>query len=165
MRPAVLLGCSLALALPSFASAGGVPRLATQDPDQPLLVRPSVVSYTGDGTGYLGGRTTTPRHFDSGSLHWLYWKPARALARGFDWINNCRPFCARGTFHRFRATVRAWRPRHGRFTRMTIKARIGGRIRYDHRRLIVTPASSYEGEYFPTSYSWGICGLRFTPDC
>ena len=130
-------------------------RLATQDIDKPLQVRPRLVSYTGDGTGYLAGRKSSPKNYERGGLSWLRWSHQSAVARGFDWLNNCRPSCADGRFSKHRATVLARRPRHGLFTRLVIKFRFRGGWRFDHRALIY--ASGY--------YSWGICGNRFTPSC
>lgn len=139
--------------------------LATQNPEDELQVRPSVIDYTGDGTAYLGGRATAPGHLDRGGLNWIAWKRGFAVARGFAWLNSCRPDCAHGHFSPHRATVRARRPRYGRFTRMTIELRFGGRHRFDHRRLLHSPPSEYDGEYFPGYWLWGICGIRFTPAC
>lgn len=147
------------------ASAQAPPRLATQDPEDQLQVRPAVVSYTGDGTGYLGGRTTSPGHLDRGGLNWISWKHGLAVAHGFAWLNDCRPDCARGHFSPHRAMVRARRPRHGRFTRMTIKFRYAGRYRYDHRSLAHSPPSEYDGEYFPGYWYWNICGSPYTSRC
>jgi len=45
---------------PATASAHAEIKLATQGVEEPLQVEPSVVAYTGDGTGYLGGRVTSP---------------------------------------------------------------------------------------------------------
>jgi hypothetical protein len=142
-------------------------RLATQELEgRPLQVRPATVAYTGDGTGYLGGRDDNPRHpHRGGGLHWVAWKKTFALAHGWDWLNNCRPDCARGSFHRFRAIVRARRPRHGLFTRMTIKTHFRGRWIFDHRKLQYTPPQRYGNEVFPAAWFWGICGARFTSRC
>jgi hypothetical protein len=143
-------------------------RLATQIPETPLQVRPSFIGYTGDGTGYLGGLEDDPRRQPSdagGGLHWLSWGPRSALARGWDWLNDCRPDCARGRFHRFPTIVRARRPRHGLFTRMTIKTDIHGRWSYDHRILAYSPPQRIGDENFPAFWSWGICDARFTPRC
>jgi hypothetical protein len=43
----------------------------------------------GDGNEVLAG------------LSWSRWSPGRAIARGMDWINNCEPDCARGTYHSY----------------------------------------------------------------
>jgi len=146
-------------------AAGQQVELATQDPEDELQVRPRIVSYTGDGTGYLGGRASRPGHQDHGGLRWRSWKRGSAFATGFAWLNNCRPDCARGHFHPYRATVRVRRPQHAIFTRMTIKFRFHGHQTYDHRALQHAASSEYEGEYFPGYYYWGICGDRYTPAC
>lgn len=151
------------------ATEAGQVRLATQLEEAPLQVRPPFIGYTGDGTGYLGGRSDDPRQVVDGTLrgglHWLTWGSRAALAHGWDWLNNCRPDCADGSFHRFKAIVRARRPRHGLFTRMTIKTKIGGRWRYDHRILDYSPPETIGGEQFPAFWDWGICGSRFTRRC
>jgi hypothetical protein len=130
-------------------------RLATQAVEDPLQVEPRTVSYTGDGTGYLGGRTTSPRHPDHGGLQWLSWGGVAAQARGYAWLNDCRPSCANGHFHRHRAIIRVRRPRHGLYTRLTIKFKYQNRWAYDHR--ILEKIGSY--------YVWGICGPRYTKPC
>jgi hypothetical protein len=50
-----------------------------------------------------------------------------AFGRGFEHINNCKPNCAAGKFHRYRVLITLWRPRlqaHHRgllhFTRLTV---------------------------------------------
>lgn len=155
MRVIVLALAVLLVCGPAAASAQAEIRLATQGVEEPLQVEPPVVAYTGDGTGYLGGRTTSPGHLDRGGLHWLSWGGPSALAHGYAWLNDCRPDCARGTFHRHRAVIRARRPRHELYTRMTIKFRYQGRWAYDHRIL----------EYAAGYYVWGICGSRYTRPC
>jgi hypothetical protein len=140
-------------------------RLATQDGEHPLQIRPALVSYTGDGTGYLAGRVSRPGNLDRGSLRWRSWKRRSGFATGYAWINNCRPSCAGGHFSKHRATVRVRRPRHGIFTRMTIRFRYGARHIVDHRALRHVPASSYEGTYYPGYYEWTICGNHYTGPC
>jgi len=143
------------LCLCGAASAQAEIRLATQAVEEPLQVEPAIVSYTGDGTGYLGGPDTTPSNLDGAGLRWLSWGGPIAIARGFAWLNDCRPYCARGRFHRHKAIVRVRRPRHGLYTRMTIKFKYQHRWAYDHRIL------EYLGDY----YVWGICGSRYTKPC
>lgn len=140
-------------------------RLATQDPEDPLQVEPRVIGYTGDGTGYLGGRKTPPGQGENGGLRWLSWGRRAAAARGYAWLNDCRPDCARGRFHPFRARIRVRRTRHGLFTRLIIKLRYRSRWVYDHRSLRHVPGSYYEGEYYPGYYEWDICGSRYTKPC
>jgi hypothetical protein len=154
-RASWLVILALVLIFPTTVAAAQPVRLATQDSERPLQVRPKLVSYTGDGTGYLAGRQSSPRHEDQGGLRWLSWGKAGALARGFAWLNNCRPSCANGHFSPHKAIVRARRPRHGLFTRLVIKFRYAGRWRFDHRAL----------NYVAGYYVWGICGGRYGPPC
>lgn len=166
MRGVAALVAFLFLAMAAQAGAASTVRLATQDEEAPLQVRPATIGYTGDGTGYLGGRGSRPRaHLDRGGLHWLHWGRRSALAHGWDWLNDCRPDCAGGHFHPFPAIVRARRPRHGLFTRLTIETRLGGRWRFDHRKLGYTPPQQYGEESFPAFWFWEICGNRYTSPC
>lgn len=142
-----LLALAAALAGPAVAEQAALPKLATQMPGEELQLRPAVVSYTGDGTGFLGGRATSPpEHLDRGGIRWLSWTARSAFGRGFAWINDCRPDCAGGRFSKHRATVRATRPRNGLFTRMVITYRWDGRRLHDHRAL----------EHAAGFYFWGV---------
>jgi hypothetical protein len=71
-------------------------------------------------------------------LRWRGWNRATAKARGYAWVNDCVPYCAAGTFHRYRVRVRASRIRRCshdddryRYTRL--------RITYPGRRLAGIP--------------------------
>jgi hypothetical protein len=144
---ALVLTLLLVAAAPAAGAPDSLPQLATQMPEDELQVRPPIVSYTGDGTGFLGGRTSSPpRHLDRGGIDWVSWTQRSAFGRGWVWINDCRPYCAAGHFHKARATVRASRPRDGLFTRLTIAYRWGGRDYRDHRVL----------EHAAGFYFWGI---------
>ena len=100
-----------------------------------LLVRPAQIIYTGDGSGILGG-------FDGGKgrgfghLTWTKWTTGSAYGHGADWIDDCRPDCADGTFTAHRATVNAFRPRDGRFTRLTISTSYRGKPLASHMKLV-----------------------------
>jgi hypothetical protein len=161
----VCLSILIGLAAPAAPAVASEVTLATQDADHPLQVRPRLVSYTGDGTGYLAGRTTDPHHLGRDGLHWRSWKAGSGFARGYAWINNCRPSCANGHFSKHRAGVRVRRPRSGHFTRMTIRYRYAGRHIVDHRALQYIPPSQYGDESFPGYFVWGICGGRYGTPC
>ncbi|MFB7915586.1 hypothetical protein [Streptomyces sp. NPDC056061] len=45
------------------------------------------------------------------SLRWTRWGPESAVGSGLDAVNDCRPYCAAGTFHTYPVTVRLDRPR------------------------------------------------------
>lgn len=100
-----------------------------------LLVRPAQIVYTGDGGGILGG-------FDGGKgkgfghLRWTRWTTGSALGHGANWIDGCRPNCAQGTFTPHAATVNAFRPQDGRFTRLTITSSYHGQPLVNRLKLV-----------------------------
>ncbi len=44
-------------------------------------------------------------------LRWDSWGPASAVGQGVEWLNNCKPDCASGTFHHHSVPVLFWRIR------------------------------------------------------
>ncbi|MHB1835433.1 MAG: hypothetical protein ACYCXW_10740 [Solirubrobacteraceae bacterium] len=127
MKLASLPAVVLAVTLSGNASAASLPVLPTElTGRQALEVRPPVIDFTGDGSGFLGGRTrrasiSKPRLKtlrDFGRLHWSSWTGADARATGAVWLDNGIPDEASGTFYRYNVEVRAFRPRHGIFTRL-----------------------------------------------
>ncbi|MFD3617915.1 hypothetical protein ACFWWT_22275 [Streptomyces sp. NPDC058676] len=61
------------------------------------------------------------------SLRWARWDAASAQAKGINWVNDCKPYCAAGTFHSYRVVVRldhpqSWKkdPQEKRYARMTL---------------------------------------------
>ena len=63
-----------------------------------LRIKPSVILYTGDGTGALGGlrRGDSRMMREFGRLRWLSWTSSHAEGVGDDWIDICDPDCAGG---------------------------------------------------------------------
>jgi hypothetical protein len=107
----------------SGGQAGVLPRVPVYE-DAPLhgkglQVRPYQIVNTGDGSGVLSGASL--RH---GKLRWSVWNGSEGLGRGDDWLDDCNPDCARGTFHAYPANIKVFRPRtlggYYVFTRMTI---------------------------------------------
>jgi hypothetical protein len=96
---------------PTAVSADRLPGLQTTNAGSHFVVRPKRVLYTGDGTGFLT------------DLIWSTWTYTVAVGSGIDWIDNCRPDCARAPHRRVPARVRAWRPRNGQFSRLAIQDR------------------------------------------
>lgn len=85
-------------------------------------------------------------------LHWASWRSV-AFASGFEHINNCKPNCAAGKFHRYRVLVTLWRPRlqahhHGlrHFTRLTVL--------YQGRRPLVVNA--HGKAHHPQTVTWRL---------
>jgi hypothetical protein len=115
-------------------------------------VRPAqIVLACADGSAYLSG------------LHWASWQ-SLARASGTWRINDCTPYCARGTFHSFPAVVTLRRPaplpghrnvRH--YTRITI-ALPGSRCYQAGDARACYPAS-YTGELWSVTKS----GLPVNP--
>ena len=76
-----------------------------------MLVRPGQIVYTGDGSGFLAGPGRAGRHPKPGKLTWTSWTGGAALGSGDDWLNNCEPFCAAGTFSQHAVNIKLYRPR------------------------------------------------------
>ncbi|ARP68700.1 hypothetical protein LK07_01745 [Streptomyces pluripotens] len=58
-------------------------------------VRPAdFILACGDGNSRLTG------------LHWAQWGPREATAIGMNVVNDCKPYCAAGTFHAYPVIVR-----------------------------------------------------------
>jgi hypothetical protein len=116
------LTCVLAGTLPSASWATRLPGLLTgQSVRHPFQVRPAVVGFTGDGSAFLGGFDggTADDHF--GHMSWPSWTAALAQGTGAVWINSCEPSCAGGSYSPSAVTVRAFAPREGHFTRVTLR--------------------------------------------
>ncbi|MFF8595063.1 hypothetical protein ACF061_27155 [Streptomyces sp. NPDC015220] len=61
------------------------------------------------------------------SLHWSKWSGRTALAKGVNAVNDCKPYCAAGTFHSYPVVVRLdspepWKkdPQLRQFTRLSL---------------------------------------------
>ena len=115
------------------AAAAALPKILTQGKPA-FAVRPRSISYTGDGTGVLGGSDGSGPA-NPGRLRWPTYTRRRAIGRGVVWIDDCDPDCAGGTFSAVPVTVHAFSPSHGRFRRLTVKYTLHGK-RYTDRRVI-----------------------------
>ncbi|MEU3858712.1 hypothetical protein AB0F03_15280 [Streptomyces sp. NPDC028722] len=79
-------------------------------------VRPAdFILACGDGNSRLTG------------LHWTRWSGRAATAAGVNLLNDCKPYCAAGTFHRYPVLVRLdgpqpWKKNPGvqHYTRMSL---------------------------------------------
>ena len=137
-------------------AASGPPKVLTQEKPA-FQVRPATISYTGDGTGYVGGLDgRSVRHL--GHLDWTTYKHREGVAIGLVWLDNCRPDCAQGKFSSHRVRVRVSDPVRGRFRLLTLRFTYRGR-KYVDRRL----AHHYGGR--PSYWAYEICGRRYTPKC
>lgn len=118
-----------------------------------LQVRPARITYTGDGTGFLGGARVRDQH---GGIRWSSWTPAIARGAGFNQLDDCEPDCARGKFHGYAVRIELWRPETLAgtlvFTRMTIFYQ-RGRPRGEAHHYTFT--DMHVGATSGGGYSWG----------
>lgn len=115
-----ICAASLIATAPAVASAATV-KAPTEN--WGLQARPSVIDFTGDGSGYLGGfggRQVTKAHPAFGRLRWTEYTANGGRAWGAMWGDQCTPDCAIGTFTATKVYVHVYRARSGVFTRMTL---------------------------------------------
>jgi hypothetical protein len=93
---------------PSAARTTSAPAVHATQARRPVLVdctwhpqvRPTdFVLACGDGNSRLA------------SLRWSQWGPGTARAEGVNWVNDCKPYCAAGHFHKYPVIVRLDHPR------------------------------------------------------
>lgn len=129
---AVLVFPSSALAVPTLL--GGADELAFQ-------VEPAQIGVSGDGTGYFGGEGYVQEGHrfpsDLGSINWTRWGSSSATGEGLFWLNNCKPYCAAGSFYAHPLKIRASVVRRNHFQHMVAVFRYGGRTRHFHYELAV----------------------------
>ena len=139
----------LALLLPLLAApaaAAGLPQVVSNAKPN-LKVRPATISYTGDGTGLVGGSTgTSVRH--PGRLPWSIYNHTRGVARGLVWLDDCDPDCAEGTFTASPVRVTVSRPRSGVFRKLTLSFRYRGKHVVDKRRAVYLPPQAGAGGFW-----------------
>ena len=124
----IVFAGSMLAAAPAAASAASV-KVPTEN--WGLQVRPYVIDFTGDGSGYLGGFDGHPfpkAHPAYGRLRWTEYNANEGRAWGAEWADKCNPDCASGTFFTAgKIYVHVYRPRNGVFTRMTLSGADFGR--------------------------------------
>jgi hypothetical protein len=130
LTTAVALCCGASLAAsaaPAFAATTATPasaHVSHQRYRNPVLVdcqnqstvRPTaLIIACGDGNSRLE------------TLHWTRWGPNGARGEGVNVVNDCKPYCAAGTFHSYPVVVRLantqpWKNRGqgAVFTQMTL---------------------------------------------
>ncbi len=118
------LACAAILALPAASSAAKLPGLLPMLTGVRFVVRPPVIGYTGDGTGYIGGSEGRGRiegRNEFGRISWLTWTNQAATGTGALWTDNGIPNDAEGTFSSVPVKIRASAPQNGHFTRLTLR--------------------------------------------
>ena len=119
-----MIGVAVGLIAASGASAAmaAVPGV-TSEGTAPPKVKPAQIVYTGDGSGLFAGAQRVSKK-NLGSIQWTKWNKKKALGSGANWLNDCKPNCAKGTYHGYAVTLKLTRPRHKSgffvFTRMLV---------------------------------------------
>jgi hypothetical protein len=119
------LAVGLIVASVTSAALAAKPKVAGEGPAVPggnPSVKPTEIIYTGDGSGLLAGLHKKPHAFNP--IKWSSWRKHAANGSGANWIDNCTPSCAQGTFIGYPVTIKLFRPRvkagYDVFTRMTL---------------------------------------------
>lgn len=125
VRVTLAFGAIVLFSAPVALASGGLPKLPDASghlSNSQFQVKPSSILISGDGSFYFDGRKESHNH--AAPLKWTGWTATGGLGSGFNWVNNCRPNCAAGTFHLYPVKLHAWQPKKvgGRliFTRMTV---------------------------------------------
>lgn len=114
---AIAAGASAALAAtPTFPAYTGPPSKTNP------VVKPTEIVYTGDGSGFFAGIKGSKK---IGKLKWATWNGNEGLGTGYNWIDNCSPSCAAGTFSRYPVRLKVFKPKQVSkkyyiFTRLTV---------------------------------------------
>jgi hypothetical protein len=120
---ATLLGLAAAAILTATAPARqhSLPKLLGDGQHYLLTwqVKPAHISYTGDGTGIVGGFNGTGAS-KPGNIRWRSWTANRGVGGGVLWLNDCEPSCAEGTFDAVPVTVTAFAVIAGHFTKLRL---------------------------------------------
>lgn len=125
VRVLLALGAAVSVSVPVALASAGLPKVPTftgPNSKHDLQVRPASILYAADGSGFWAGPRRSGHKYDP--LSWTSWTSSSANGSGFDWVNDCRPDCASGTFHSYPIKLALSRPRtegkHLVFTRLTL---------------------------------------------
>jgi hypothetical protein len=99
------------------AASAPLPGLPRAD-IQPPVVRPGEILLGATADVVLGGTRRKFPYF--GAIRWSSWTANVATGSGDEWVNQCVPNCAEGSYRRYPATISAYAPRGIYFSRMTI---------------------------------------------
>jgi hypothetical protein len=149
---AVLIGAAPAAALPTILAH----RTPTDDITQALQERPATISYTENNERQIAGSYNGPAPTagpDLGPLNWTVYTETEARAAGIAYAQDCSAVtCNDAGFKPFPATVRAFAPQHGHFTRLTITYTYHGSTVIEHNHLYHYPANDGYRSH------WGYAG-------
>jgi opacity protein-like surface antigen len=121
-KPLIAVAVALMAASGASAALAALPGV-TSEASAPPKVKPKTIVYTGDGSEFFAGAQSVSKS-NFGSIHWSKWTRKKALGSGGNWLNDCKPNCAKGKFHGYPVTLKLTQPKkvagHNVFTRMTV---------------------------------------------
>lgn len=123
VRVLLALGACVLMGAPAALASGGLPKVPSFSgtvSKKDFKVRPSSIDY-GMGQAFLAGTRTGNTNKP---LSWTSWTASSGRGSGLNWLDNCKPNCAAGTYHSYPVKLKVWQPAtvsgHLIFTRMTV---------------------------------------------
>jgi hypothetical protein len=108
-KPLIGIAVGLTFAAGASAAMAALPGV-TSEGSAPPKVKPTTIVYTGDGSGlFAGAKQVSKTNF--GAIHWSKWTKTKAAGSGGNWLNDCKPDCARGKFHGYPVTLKLSKPK------------------------------------------------------
>jgi opacity protein-like surface antigen len=117
-----LIGVVVALVAAAGASAAmaAAPGVISEG-TAPPKVKPKQIVY---GMGELFAAAQRVSKTNLGNIHWSKWNKTKAVGSGGNWLDNCKPNCAKGKSLGYPVTLTLTRPKmvagEHIFTRMTV---------------------------------------------
>ncbi len=128
-RVTLLVAVGALVGVPAALGSGtALPKLPTQigPPGKgDLQAKPSSITYSGDGSAFFAGAKGSNNR--AKPLTWSSWTASGGQGSGFNWLNNCKPNCAAGTFHTFAVKLDAYSPK-----------RVGGHLIFSRIKVTYT---------------------------
>ena len=130
---ALAMGAALSFAATATAAAT-LPRLLTEEFGS-FRVRPTQMTLSEDGSLIIAGnaawigRNPSPQTPGSqfGHIVWTSWTATQATGSGVEWLDNCKPNCAQGTYFPQTVELAASRPAAGVYSRLILRFTDGAR--------------------------------------
>ena len=152
-RTLAVVAVAVCAALPVIATAAPSPQLLTGEFGS-FSVRPAAIVLSEDGSLIIAGnaawigRNPSPQGTASqfGHIDWTAWTATHATGSGVEWLDNCKPDCAQGTYFPQPVELAASRPSGGDYTRLILHFPDGART---ERLMLEHPGHG------PHGYDWG----------
>ena len=131
---ALTVGATLSV---TALAAAPLPRLLAAEFGS-FSVRPPQMVMSGDGSDVIGGnapwvgRNPDPQQLGSqlGHITWTVWTATGATGIGVQWLDNCKPNCAEGTYFPQTVKLAASRAAAGVYSRLALTFAKGERTEH-----------------------------------